>query len=251
MPGFSFAHPSPLVCIPGERPDALDSLRTELAAEHRPATATEELLVDEMAQNYWRMKRYRYLEASMWMSDERGADGKLNANLELVQWTISSGIAAHYHRCLAAAERAFYKALNTLRAVQKERGFVFSTSQTAESQPSSDTGETARAASSGSGGFVFSSGLEAAAAISAAQTPDGFVFTNCEIEPVSDSAGPYTSDQMASFLQATSTQLPTGGFVFSISQETPELADSAPQSDQNINDAFKLAGNIKLMAESH
>jgi hypothetical protein len=170
MPEFPHAHPSQLVCIPGERADALDNLRAELAAEHRPATTTEELLVDEMAQHYWRMKRYRYLEASMWMAEERAADGKLTANLEVVQWTISSGIAAHYHRCLVAAERAFYKALNSLRGMQKERGFVFTDSSeqtTAAPEPVRKLAESTRtAAASAEVGFVFAE---------SSKTPSGFV----------------------------------------------------------------------------
>jgi hypothetical protein len=177
MPEFPHAHSSELVCIPGERADALDCLRSELAAEHRPATVTEELLVDEMAQHYWRMKRYRYLEASMWMADERGADGKLTANLELVQWNISSGCAAHYHRCLVSAERAFYRALNSLRGMQKERGFVFTNSSEVPSRLSDASEPKTQAATAGHSGFVFSSDTTAPPQ-SSSRSESGFVFTN-------------------------------------------------------------------------
>jgi hypothetical protein len=176
-PDFRHAHRSHVVCIPGERPAALDSLRAELAVEHRPSTPTEELLVDEMAQNYWRMKRYRYLEASMWVAEQNSADGKLSADLEVVQWTISSGMAAHYQRCLAASERAFYKALNTLRSLQKERGFVFTKSSEPVAEPAATVApepehSIARTATA-EVGFVFTNTPKAA---------DGFVFSNSQIE---------------------------------------------------------------------
>jgi hypothetical protein len=121
---FKHGFYSKSVCIPGEDPAGLDALSADLRAEHQPATTTEELLVDELAQHYWRMKRYRYLESTMWQAEERGADGKLTANLECVVWTIESGIAPFYQRALASAERAFYKALNALRQEKKQRGFV-------------------------------------------------------------------------------------------------------------------------------
>src|SRR3569833_1320112 len=65
------------LCIPGETPEDLDRLREDLRAEHQPATVTEEILVDELAQNYWNIMRYRYMESHMWASTGRDQDGDL------------------------------------------------------------------------------------------------------------------------------------------------------------------------------
>jgi hypothetical protein len=215
MPEFPHAPKSQLVCIPGENPVRLDLLRADLAAEHRPATPTEELLVDEMAQHYWRMKRYRYLETSMWMADESAADGKLSANLELVQWTISSGIAAHYQRCLASAERAFYRALNALRGIQKERGFVFSNPQSELAEPAAKPDTQTKAAASGSSGFVFTSenaGMESKLENNALQS--GFVPAKSSA-PTSQETP--SIDNLASFLHRSSGEIDNSGFVFTSS----------------------------------
>lgn len=64
-PAFRHSHASKHLCIPGEDPGKLDALRAELRAEHQPATVTEELLVDEIAQHFWNMKRYRSFQSSM------------------------------------------------------------------------------------------------------------------------------------------------------------------------------------------
>jgi hypothetical protein len=49
---------SKFACIPGEDPEKLDALREDLRVEHQPASLTEEILVDELAHHYWRIKRY-------------------------------------------------------------------------------------------------------------------------------------------------------------------------------------------------
>ncbi len=52
--------------LPGEDPAEFDELRATLCGEHQPANTTEEILVDELAQNFWRMRRFRELEARAW-----------------------------------------------------------------------------------------------------------------------------------------------------------------------------------------
>ncbi len=41
--------------IQGEDPADLDALRDDLRREHQPANTTEEILVNELAENYWRI----------------------------------------------------------------------------------------------------------------------------------------------------------------------------------------------------
>ncbi len=93
-------------------------------AEHQPASPTEEILVDELAQHYWRIKRYRYLETHIWAEQGRGEDGKLDADVSRVVWMIDHGMAALFHRTLTSAERSFHKTLKTLQETKKARGFV-------------------------------------------------------------------------------------------------------------------------------
>lgn len=52
--------------LPGEDPAEFDHLRATLRREHHPANTTEEILVDELAQNFWRIRRFRELEARAW-----------------------------------------------------------------------------------------------------------------------------------------------------------------------------------------
>jgi len=115
---------SKFACIPGEDPEKLDALREDLRAEHQPASLTEEMLVDELAHHYWRIKRYRYLEFYMWTTPGRDAQGDLCADTQRVVWMIDHGLAALYHRALNSADRSFYKALKTLQETKKARGFV-------------------------------------------------------------------------------------------------------------------------------
>lgn len=72
--------------------------------EFQPATETEGLLVVEMASHWVRLLRYRSLETSLLSGDE----------LCLAQM-------AAVHKFMNSAERSFYRALNTLRDMQKER----------------------------------------------------------------------------------------------------------------------------------
>jgi hypothetical protein len=122
----SFKHGlySKAVIIPGEDPANFEALRADLAAEHRPVGLTEEMLVDEVAQHYWRMKRFRALEAQMYRSKGPHEDGGSALDTANLVRCIDLGLFTSMQRALNSAERSFYKALNTLRELQKARGFV-------------------------------------------------------------------------------------------------------------------------------
>ncbi len=128
----SFKHGlySKAIIIPGEDPAKFEALRSDLAAEHRPVGLTEELLVDEIAQHYWRMKRFRALDAQMYKSNGRNEAG--GTAIDTGNWVqcIDLGLFSSIQRALNSAERSFYKALNTLRELQKVRGFVPARAQT-------------------------------------------------------------------------------------------------------------------------
>jgi len=127
----SFKHGlySKQLVLPGEDPAALDALKADLRSEHQPANETEEILVNELAEQYWRLRRARRLEAELLSSDD----------------IVLSRVAA-VQRMMSSAERGFHKALSTLRQLQKDRGFVPTNSaaqsteplERAEPQPSRD-----------------------------------------------------------------------------------------------------------------
>ena len=133
----SFKHGlySRAVIIPGEDRAAFEALRAELTSEHRPVGLTEELLVNEIAQHYWRMKRYRTLEAQMYKSKGVNEDGSTALDTANLVQCIDLGLFTSIQRALNSAERGFYKALKTLREMQKARGFVPAQAQSAAVQP--------------------------------------------------------------------------------------------------------------------
>ena len=98
--------------LPGEDPAELDALRQDLRREHQPANTTEEILVNELAEHYWRLRRMRKMEARIMGT---GTLDELERGLRLLPVI---------QRTMASAERGFHKALAALRQLQKQRGFV-------------------------------------------------------------------------------------------------------------------------------
>src|SRR5690349_14584084 len=63
------------VLVPGEDLAQYEALLADLRAEHQPATPSEEILVDEMAQHYWHIRRWRKLETQMYTAKGPGTPG--------------------------------------------------------------------------------------------------------------------------------------------------------------------------------
>src|SRR5579885_870897 len=105
----SFKHGlySKQLVVGAEEAAALDELKSNLRAEHQPVNETEGILVNELAEQFWRLRRARAYEARLLDSSE-----VLIPHLNLVQ------------RMMSSAERGFHKALTALRRLQKDRGFV-------------------------------------------------------------------------------------------------------------------------------
>jgi hypothetical protein len=99
--------PSEKLALSHESPDTLDTIKANLRAEHQPVNQTEEILVNEMAEQFWRLRRARVIETSLLDSDK-----VLIPHLAAIQ------------RMMSSAERGFHKALTALRQLQKDRGFV-------------------------------------------------------------------------------------------------------------------------------
>ena len=90
--------------IPGEDREDFEALLNDLVAEHAPATPTEEMLVQQMAQSWWLMHRALRIQNQAFL--ETWCDMKKLALFLRYQTTY---------------ERAFYRALNSLKKLQKER----------------------------------------------------------------------------------------------------------------------------------
>ncbi len=90
--------------LKGEDPSDLAALKAALFNEHKPGTETEALLVQELAEHYWLMKRYRRYETEL-------------LSMEPPQAPEAETAQRMHGRC----ERSFYKALKMLRELQKDR----------------------------------------------------------------------------------------------------------------------------------
>ncbi len=111
----SFKHGlySKALIYPGENPAELDALKADLRAQHQPVNTTEEILVNEMAEQFWRIRRWREREA--------GLMSYTDPKIGVVALTEMMPI---FQRLMSAAERGFHKSLSSLRQLQKDRGFV-------------------------------------------------------------------------------------------------------------------------------
>ena len=92
--------------IPGEDPDAFEAFLNDFLEEHQPATATEDLLIKEMAQSFWLTQRAIRFQNECFTAE--GVDQKQLALFLRYQTT-------HQQR--------FHKALDTLLKLKKI-GFV-------------------------------------------------------------------------------------------------------------------------------
>jgi hypothetical protein len=105
--------------LPNEDPAELDRLRASVRAEHQPINTTEDMLVNDLAENFWRLRRMREFETRAMQPEN------------ILTWH-DSGLLAVVQRTLASAERAFHKSLAALRRLQQDRGFVPQTSEAAD-----------------------------------------------------------------------------------------------------------------------
>jgi hypothetical protein len=96
--------------IPGEDPEEFKALLHDLSSEHQPATATEEILVEQMASNQWLSLRAFRLQGEAFLDQTLGGT-KFGVPKDL-------GLLIRYQ---TSAERAFHKAHNELVKTKKQR----------------------------------------------------------------------------------------------------------------------------------
>ena len=102
--------------LPSEDQDEFDALVCGLKAEHRPATITECMLVEKMAQHYWLSQRAQRLQ-DLAMGDPNLTDEQQNRQFAL------------FLRYQTTNDRAFHQCLNQLLKLRAEKrraeiGFV-------------------------------------------------------------------------------------------------------------------------------
>ena len=115
---FSHGLTAARLVLPWENQDEFDSLLNQLVSEHRPATATEGLLVREIAEQYWRLQRARNHEHTLLAKSGEIFEESQNNLAAYEAWDKQVKLIQRY---ATRHERAFHKCLSTLRTLQKER----------------------------------------------------------------------------------------------------------------------------------
>jgi hypothetical protein len=114
-----------------ERP-VFEQLHDEFLAEHRPATPTERLLVEQMVAAAWRLRRVRATETAYFDREMERLDnlaksdypqpGPWDRMAYVFRWdNTSSNTLALLARYEARLERSFYKALRELQRLRAQR----------------------------------------------------------------------------------------------------------------------------------
>jgi len=93
--------------LPDENADEFNQLHTDLREEHQPTTATESMLVNDMARHYWLYQRAIRLQEGCFAADLTAGATQNQLNLFL--------------RYATTHERAFRRALADLLKLRKER----------------------------------------------------------------------------------------------------------------------------------
>ncbi len=94
------------IVIKGEDPAAYDAFRAQLVAEHNPRTESQGMLVEQVAQNWWRLSRARRIESKM--IEQFG---------EVEAWSQKPFLNLMRH--LTAAERSWKYAVNELARLKR------------------------------------------------------------------------------------------------------------------------------------
>jgi hypothetical protein len=96
------------IVVRGENPADYDALRAQLIAEHAPESEIEAMLIEELAQNFWRLERARRCESQMLDKLDLAAAMSDRAFLNLQRYT-------------SRIERSFARAKKDLAALQALR----------------------------------------------------------------------------------------------------------------------------------
>jgi hypothetical protein len=97
------------VVIKGENIEEFEALKQSLQDDHKPANTTEQLLVNEIAENYWRLIRARRAEAELLDRDFESVFAGDSTELDKIR------------RYMTSIERAWHRAIVQLEKLQTAR----------------------------------------------------------------------------------------------------------------------------------
>ena len=114
--------------LESENPAEYEALRQDLIESYQPANATELMLVEEIAQNFWRLQRARNIEAENMNINAGGAD-------PIIAFNCGQTYFDTIRRYMTTIERAWHRAMQQLEHTQAlrrknaplESGFVSQT----------------------------------------------------------------------------------------------------------------------------
>jgi hypothetical protein len=107
------------IVLPGEDPEEYDTVRASLIRDYAPANETERTLVEEIAAGSWRLARARRHETAI-LKKLIGSDVDLDTAFATL-FVEKPKELARLLRYVTTIERAYYRALNKLEKLQKER----------------------------------------------------------------------------------------------------------------------------------
>jgi hypothetical protein len=107
---LSHGFASNFTVIPGEDPEEFKALLSDLTGEHRPATPTEQILVEKMASSQWLSLRAFRLQGEAF----------LNQTLDSGEFRVPEGLGVLI-RYRTSADRAFHTAHKELIKTKKQR----------------------------------------------------------------------------------------------------------------------------------
>src|SRR4051812_36060644 len=115
------------ILIPGEDPEAFESLKSALQEDHQPANTHEQILVNQIAEHLWRLFRARSIETTTFQRKMRSLEPRPHDPGKIPRRVPASHIesaTACFHdnpkifdnlrRYEASIERAYYRAINQL-----------------------------------------------------------------------------------------------------------------------------------------
>ena len=118
------------IVLPGEDQQFYNQILESLQNDYAPSNTQEDMLVQQIAEHYWRLIRVRNMETGSFENALKSAAGKFGvdpaepddlvrgSNLAITM-SKSEGVFSKLHRYEAAIERSYYRAIRELQKLQK------------------------------------------------------------------------------------------------------------------------------------
>ena len=128
--GLKHGLASDILVLPGENLSDFENLLDSLEAEHQPSTATEVILVRQMAMASWRLQRLVHMEAAYYRLRRSGLEVHFKDyytdltepdRQAIIAERDSSHTLINFSRYEARLERSFHKSLTALHRLRAQR----------------------------------------------------------------------------------------------------------------------------------